>query len=147
MDEKNSVTKQFFNKKDFSSKVTPIQLSLKKTEADVYQNLLNRKKKIKANFNLGNLCRSAGKRNIFLLKVIQQIGLTSCMQLQKNNIDTTPSHYIKKLPERYNEALLRKTELIIPAIGKFSRKNWSCTSIQFQNFCLVSIWKTNLQTT
>ena len=68
MDKINSVTKQFFNKKDSSSKVTPIHLSLKKTEADVYQNLLNRKKKIKTNFNLGDLCRSGGKKNIFFSK-------------------------------------------------------------------------------
>ena len=79
--------------------------------------------------------------------MIQQIGLTSCIHLQKNNIDTTPSHYIKNSPEQYNEASLRKTELIMPAIEKISRKNWICTSIQFQKLCLVSIWNTNPQTT
>ena len=65
---------------------------------------------------------------------------------RKKDNDTTPSQYLKDLPERYNEALLRKTELMMPAIEKISIKNWICTSIQFQNLCLVSIWKTNLQT-
>ena len=68
MEEINSVRKQFFNKKVSSSKVTPIQLSLEKTEADVYQNFLDKKKKIKANFNLGDLCRNAGKKNNFFSK-------------------------------------------------------------------------------
>ena len=52
-------TKQYNNRKDTSTKLTPIQASLKKNEDYVYHNLLDKRKKIKPKFQINNLLRTA----------------------------------------------------------------------------------------
>ena len=90
--------------------MTPIQASLKKNEGYVYKNLLDKRKKIKPKYEIGDLIRTADLKKTFskgdttnwshkLYKITEVI------------IDTIPSYGLGNLPERYNEALLKKTEL------------------------------------
>ena len=78
-----TVTKQYNIRFHSSSKLTPIQAKLKKSEAYVYQNLLDKRKKIKPKLQVNDLVRTADycwKRS---LKVIILIGPTSYAKLQK----------------------------------------------------------------
>ena len=71
---------------------------------------MDKRKKIKPKFQLNDLVRTADLKRTFskgdttnwsykLYKVTELI------------IDTIPSYHLDDLPERYNEALLKKTEL------------------------------------
>ena len=90
--------------------MTPIQASLKKNEAYVYKNLLDKRNKIKPKFQINDLVRTADLRKTFskgdttnwsykLYKITEMI------------IDILPAYKIDNLKERYNESLLKKTEL------------------------------------
>ena len=92
--------------------MTPIQASLKKNERYVYKNLLDTRKKITPKFQINNLVRTADLKRTFskgdttnwsykLYKITEIIN------------DTIPSYKIDKLSERYNESLLKKTELTL----------------------------------
>ena len=105
-----SITKQYNNRIHSSTKLTPIQASLKKNEGYVYKNLLDKRKKIKPKFQLNDHVRTADLKKTFsksdttnwsykLYKITEIIN------------DTIPSYKIDKLKERYNELLLEKTEL------------------------------------
>ena len=105
-----TITKQYNNRIHSSTNLTPIQASLKKNEGFVYKNLLDKRKKIKPKNEIGNLVRTAEIKKTFskgdttnwsykLYKVTEIIK------------DTIPSYHIDNLPERYNESLLKKTEL------------------------------------
>ena len=104
------ITKQYNNKIHSSTKLTPIQASLKKNEGYVYKNLLDKRNKIKPKFQINDLVRTADLKKTFsksdttnwsykLYKITEIIN------------DTIPAFKIDNLPERYNEALLKKTEL------------------------------------
>ena len=106
------ITKQYNNKTQSSTKLTPIQASLKKNEGFVYKNLIDKRNKIKPKFQINNLVRTADLKKTFskgdttswsykLYKVTELIN------------DTIPSYKIDKLSERYNESLLKKTELTL----------------------------------
>ena len=106
----STITKQHNNRIHSTTKLTPIQASLKKNEGYVYKNLLDKRKKIKAKFQLNDLVRTADLRKTFsksdttnwsyiLYKITEVIN------------DTIPSYHIDNLAERYNEGLLKKTEL------------------------------------
>ena len=105
-----TITKQYNNRKHSSTKLTPIQGSLKKNEEFVYRNLLDKRKKIKPRYELGDLFRTENLKKTFsksdttnwsykLYKITEIIN------------DTISSYRIDKLPERYNESLLKKTDL------------------------------------
>ena len=105
-----TVTKQYNNRIHSSTKLTPIQASLKKNEGYVYKNLLDKRKKLNPNFQINDLVRTADLRKTFskgdttnwsykLYKITEIIN------------DTIPSYKIDNLKERYNESLLKKTEL------------------------------------
>ena len=90
--------------------MTPIQASSKNNEGYVYKNLLDKRKKIKPKFQINDLVRVADLKKMFsksdttnwsykLYKITEIIN------------DTIPSYKIDNLPERYNESLLKKTEL------------------------------------
>ena len=92
--------------------MTPIKASLKKNEGFVYNNLLDARKKIKPKYNVGDHVRTADLKKTFskgdttnwsykLYKITEIIN------------DTIPSYKIDNLQERYNEALLKKTELTL----------------------------------
>ena len=103
-------TEQYNSRIHSSNKLTPIQASLKKNEGNVYKNLLDKRKKMKSKFQTNDLVRTADLRKTFsksdttnwsykLYKITEIIN------------DTIPSYRIDNLPERYNESLLKKTEL------------------------------------
>ena len=107
-----TITKQYNNKVHLSTKLTPIQASLKKNEGCVYKNLLNKRKKVKPKFQINDLVRTADLKKTFskgdttnwsykLYKITEIIN------------DTIPSYKIDNLPERYNESLLKKTDLTL----------------------------------
>ena len=105
-----TITKQYNNRIHSSTKLTPIQASLKKNEGYVYKNLLDKRKKVKPKFQINDLVRTADLKKTFskgdttnwsykLYKITEIIN------------DTIPSYKIDNLTERYNESLLKKTEL------------------------------------
>ena len=90
--------------------MTPIQPGLKKNEGYVYKNLLDKRKKNKQKFQINDLVRTAD-----LKKTFSKSDTTNwSYKLYKNTEiinDTIPSHHIDNLKERYNESLLKKTDL------------------------------------
>ena len=105
-----TITKQYNNRIHSSTKLTPIQASLKKNEGYVYKNLLDKRKKVKPKFQINDLVRTAD------LKKTCSKGDTTNWSYKLYKIteiikDTIPSYYIDNLSERYNESLLKKTEL------------------------------------
>ena len=107
-----TITKQYDNKVHSSTKLTPIQASLKKNEGFVYKNFIDKRNKIKPKFQINDLVRTADLKKTFskgdttnwsykLYKITEIIN------------ETIPSYKIDNLKERYNEALLKKTELTL----------------------------------
>ena len=105
-----TITKQYNNRVHSSTKLTSIQASLKKNEGYVYKNLLDKRKKVTPKFQINDLVRTAGLKKSFskgdttnwsykLYKITEIIN------------DTIPSYHIDNLKERYNESLLKKTNL------------------------------------
>ena len=102
-----TITKQYNNKIRSSTK---IQGSLKKNEDYVYKNLMDKRKKIKPKYKIGDLVRTADLKKTF------SKGDTTNWSHKLDKIteivnDTVPSYKNGNLPERYNESILRKTEL------------------------------------
>ena len=105
-----TITKQYNNRIHSSTKLTPILASLKKNEGYVYKNLLDKGKKMKPKFQINDLVRTADLKRTF------SKGDTTNWSNQLHKIsdivnDTIPSYKIDNLSERYNESLLKKTEL------------------------------------
>ena len=105
-----TITKQYNNRMHTSTKLSPKDASLKKNERFVYNNLLDKRKKIKPKFQINDLVRTADLKRTFskgdttnwsykLYKITEIIN------------DTIPSYNIDNLKERYNESLLKKTDL------------------------------------
>ena len=106
------ITKQYNKRIHSSTKLTPIQASLKNNEEFVYHNLLDKRKKIKPKFQINDLVPVADLKKTF------SKGDTTNWSFKLYKIteiinDTIPSYKIDNLPERYNEALLKKTELTL----------------------------------
>ena len=111
-----TITKQYNN-----SKLTPIQASLKKKESYVYKNLLDKRKKIKPKFQINDLFRVADLKRTF------SKGDTTNWSYELYKIteivnDTIPSYKINSLPERYNESLLKKTNLTLKENNSVMKK-------------------------
>ena len=105
-----TITKQYNNKVHSSTKLSPKDASLKKNEGLVYKNLLDKRKKVKQKYEIGDLVRTADLKKTFskgdttnwsykLYKITEIIN------------DTLPSYRLDTLKERYNESLLKKTDL------------------------------------
>ena len=116
-----TITKQYNNKVHSSTKLTPIQASLKKNEGYVYKNLLDKRKKIKPKYEIGDLVRTADLKKTFskgdttnwsykLYKITEIIN------------DTIPSYRLGNLKERYNESLLKKTDLTMKENNSVMKK-------------------------
>ena len=60
-----TITKQYNNKTHSSTKLTPTQASLKKNEGYVYKNLLDKRKKVKPKYEIGDLVRTADLKKTF----------------------------------------------------------------------------------
>ena len=107
-----TVMKQYSNRTHSSTTLSPKDASLKKHEGFIYKILLDKRKKVKPKFQVNDLVRTADLKKTFsksdttnwsyeLYKITEQIN------------DTIPSYHIDNLQERYNESLLKKTELTI----------------------------------
>ena len=116
-----TITKQYNNRIHSSTKLTPIQASLKKNEGYVYKNLLDKRKKVKPKFQINDLVRTADLKRTFskgdttnwsykLYKITEIIN------------DTIPSYKIDNLSERYNESLLKKTNLTMKENNSVMKK-------------------------
>ena len=108
----STITKQYNNRIHSSTKLSPKDASLKKNEGYVYRNLLDKRNKIKPKYKIGDLVTTADLKRTFsksdttnwsykLYKITEIIN------------DTIPTYHIDNLPERYNESLLKKTELTL----------------------------------
>ena len=106
------ITEQYNNRIHTSTKLSPKDASLKKNEGFVYKNLLDKRKKVKPKYEMGDLIRTADLKKTFskgdttnwsykLYKITEIIN------------DTIPSYKIDNLTERYNESLSKKTELTL----------------------------------
>ena len=60
-----TITKQYINRIHSSTKLTPIQASLKKNEGYAYKNLLDKRKKVKPKFQINDLVRTADIKKTF----------------------------------------------------------------------------------
>ena len=115
------ITKQYNNRLHSSTKLSPKDASLKKNEEFVYKNLLDKRKKIKPKFQINDLVRTADLKRTFskgdttnwsykLYKITEIIN------------DTIPSYRLDNLPVRYNESLLKKTELTMKENNSVMKK-------------------------
>ena len=116
-----TITKQYNNKVHSSTKLSPIQASLKKNEGYVYKNFLDKRKKVKPKFQINDLVRTADLKKTFskgdttnwsykLYKITEIIN------------DTIPSYHIDNLQERHNESLLKKTNLTMKENNSVMKK-------------------------
>ena len=107
-----TIMKHYNNRIHSSTKLTPIQASLKKNEDYVYKNLLDKRKKLSRKFQINDLVRTADLKKTFS-KSDMTNWLYKLYRITETFNDTIPSYKIENLPERYNETLLKKTELTI----------------------------------
>ena len=116
-----AITKQYNNRVHSSTKLSPKDASLKKNEGYVYKNLLDKRKKIKPKFQINDLVRTADLKKTFskgdttnwsykLYKITEIIN------------DSIPSYHIDNLKERYNESLLKKTDLTMKENNSVMKK-------------------------
>ena len=115
------ITKQFNNRIHSSTKLSPDDASLKKNEGFVYKNLLDKRKKVKPKFQINDLVRTADLKKTF------SKGDTTNWSYELFKIteiikDTIPSYNIVNLSERYNESLLKKTELSLKENNSVMKK-------------------------
>ena len=116
-----TITEQYNNRIHTSTKLSPKDASLKKNEGFVYKNLLDKRKKVKPKFQINDLVRTADLKRTFskgdttnwsykLYKITEIIN------------DTLPSYKIDNLKERYNESLLKNTELTMKENNSVMKK-------------------------
>ena len=105
-----TITKQYNNRIHSSTKLSPIQASLKKNEGYVYKNLLDKRNKIKPKFQINDLVRTADLKKTFSKSDTTNWSYKLYKITEIVN-DKIPSYKINNLPERYNESLLKKTDL------------------------------------
>ena len=105
-----TITKQYNNRIHSSTKLSPKDASLKKNEGFVYKNLLDKRMKITPKFQLNDLVRVADLKRTFS-KGDTTNWSNKLYKITEIIKDTIPSYHIDNLPERYNESLLKKTEL------------------------------------
>ena len=94
---------------------------MKKNEGYVYKNLLDKRKKLKPKYEIGDLVRTADIKKMFSTSDTTNWSdkLYKITEIIK---DTIPSYHIDNLPERYNESLLKKTELTMKENNSVMRK-------------------------
>ena len=106
----STITKQYNNRVHSSTKLSPKDASLKKHEGYVYKNLLDKRKKVFPKFQLNEFVRVADLKKTFS-KGDTTNWSYKLYKITEILIDTIPSYRIDNLKERYNESLLKKTEL------------------------------------
>ena len=78
----------------------------------MYKSLFDKRKKVTPKFQINNLVRTADLKRTFSKSDMTNWSyrLYKITEIIK---DTIPSYHIDNLPERYNESLLKKTELTL----------------------------------
>ena len=117
-----TITKQYNNKVHSSTKLTPTQASLKKNERFVYKNLIDKRNKIKPKFQINDLVRTADLRDKHFLKSDTSNWSYKLYKITEIVKDTVLAYKINNLPERYNESLLKKTELSLEENNSVMKK-------------------------
>ena len=105
-----TITKQYNNRFHSSTKLFSKDAPLKKNESYVYKNLIDKRKKITLKFQINDLVRTADLKRTFLKSDTTNWSYKLYKITEIIN-DTKPSYRVDNLPERYNESLLKKTEL------------------------------------
>ena len=126
--------------------MTPIQASLEKNELFVYQKLSNKRKNIKPKFQVNDLVRTADLKKTFS-KLDLTIWSYNLYRVTENIKKTKPSYHIDNLPECYNDALLKKTNLTMKVNKDVTKKlnitliKSKClfTSLDIENNLFVNI--------
>ena len=116
-----TITKQYNNRLHSSTNLTPIQASLKKNEGYVYKKLLDKRKKVTPKFQVNDLVRTADLKKTFS-KADTTNWSYKLYKITEIINDTIPSYKIDNLKERYNEALLKKTELTLKENNSVMKK-------------------------
>ena len=116
-----TITEQYNNRIHSSTKLSPKDASLKKNEGFVYKNLLDKRKKVKPKFQINDLIRVAD-----LMKTFSKGDTTNwsykLYKITEIINDTIPSYKIDNLSERYNESLLKKTNLTMKENNSVMKK-------------------------
>ena len=107
----STITKQYINKIHISSKLTPIHGSLKRNEGYVYNDLKDKRNKVKPKFQVNDLVRTANLRDKHFLKSDTTNWSYKLYKSTEINNDTISSFHIDLIKEIYKEALLKKTNL------------------------------------
>ena len=116
------ITKQYNNRRHSSTKLTPIEASLKRNEGYVHHNLLDKRKKIKANFQVNDLVRvedlkktfSKGDTNKWFYELYKKLKL---LMIQYRVIALT-------IYQKDNEVLMKKTNLTLKENDCVMRKKY-----------------------
>ena len=95
-----------------STKLTPIQASLKKKQGYVYKNLINKREKTKPKFQIKNPFRTVASKKTFSKGDTLNCSYNFYKITEIIN-DTIPDYCIVNLKERYVESLLKKTALTL----------------------------------
>ena len=106
-----TITNHYNNRIHSSTRLSPKDGSLKKNEGIVYKNLLDKRNKIKPKFQIDDLVRTADLRDKHFLKSDTTNWSYKLYKITEIVKDTIPTYRLDILPERYNEALLKKTQL------------------------------------
>ena len=101
--------------------MTPILASFKKNEGFVYSRLLDKRKKIKPKFQINDLARTADLRKTFSKRDTTNWSY-KLYKITEIIIDTTPSYHIDNSKERYNESLLKRTEVTMKENNSVMKK-------------------------
>ena len=105
-------TKQNNNRVLSSTKLTPIQASLKKTEGLVYHELLDKSKKMKPKFQINKFVRTTDLKRTFSKRYTTNWS-DKLYKVTEIINDAIPSYRNYKLSERYKEAILKKINLTL----------------------------------
>ena len=113
--------------------MTPIQAGIEKNEGYVYNNLLDKRKKVKPKFQVNDLVRTTDLEKTFSKSDTTNWSCKLC-KITEIVTDTIPSYKIDNLPGRYNDALLKKTELSMK--GKKCYESLElCPSLLIETVC------------
>ena len=94
---------------------------MKKNEGFVYKSLLDKRNKITPKFKIGDLVRTADLKRTFSKSDATNWSYR-IYKITEIISDTKPACKIDNLQERYNEALLKKTELTLKENNSVMKK-------------------------
>ena len=104
------LTKQNNTRTHTSTKLTSIQASLKNNEGFFHKKILDKWKRVTPKIQVNHLVRVGDLRKAFS-KGDTTNWFNKLYQITEIIKDTVPSYHIDNLAERYNESLLKKTEI------------------------------------